>query len=774
MSDTPQLTLNIAPVGFSHEMLRIGRIPYTDEDAYRTLREAHRQTHTFRYDQRTTDILNVSLRSDVDPIGEISEVDLSEHLLLAAKAIQQSLTNWLAGRRPIIKGGKRLVFWGQRDETRLLSQALRKLNMTPLQDIEVYHRYDIDCRMFWNKEQQPYLGLVISVDTANVIDCSVAELIARGMSVIGRCVCQRREIDHPFLQPALDILGQVDAVHGTRLTITGADGTIEVDADEVIIEPRLENLHDAITAFCGAHAPQVLTTLRQLRQSLNTATGQLKQIRATLAGLQRQRFLIAPDVEVCFGELLQADDARFPASIKTERPPLLFGPQGRNGGLYPDPGIGRYGPYLSMQHTRNAPLIAVICEAQYRGRVEQFLKSLVEGYPDELWTDERKENPFVGGLIGKFRLARVQFEIEECRDTSPASYRAAVRRLLSRLPQLPDLALVQIREEYKQLYGDYNPYYVAKAALMSAGVPMQGLRIELIETPGMELAYALNNVALATYAKIDGVPWVISTRGPANHELVIGIGSTEITERRWGPRSRYVGLTTMFQGDGRYLVWEITRDAVYEEYTQALLESLQSALRYVQQQNGWQPNDKVRLVCHAYKRLKNCEVDAIKTLVHQLVTDQFQVEFAFLDITRTHPYHLVDPAQAGVTYWGNNRRRTKGQGVPERGLCLQLDRRRALLHLTGPKDVKTAEQGLPQPLLVELHSDSDFTDLTYLLRQIYHFTYMSWRSFFPATEPVTILYSRLIAQLLGNLRSVNGWESTALTMGVLRGRRWFL
>jgi hypothetical protein len=773
-NETTKLSLNIVPVNFSSEILRIGRIQYTSDEDYRALREAHWQTHTFRYDQRTEDILNVGIAAGIDPIGQIEEVALQEHLLLAAKAVQQSLTNWLAGRRTIVKGGKRLVFWGQNEQSLLLGRALSLANLEPIEGLEVYHRYDIDCRMFWDADQTPYVGLVISINTTNVMECSVADLIQHGMSILGCCVCRRQETDHPFLLPALEIIGQVEAIKGSQLSLNSADGIIEVDAKDVIIEPRLENLHAAITAFCGSHSAKVLTTLHQLRLPLTTATGQLDQIRSTLEALQRQHFAIAPDVEVSFGDLLEDGEDRFPVNITTERPPLLFGPQGRNVGPYPDYGIRRYGPYLSMQHTRNEPLIAIICEAQYRGRVEQFLRSLQEGYPDELWKDQHKENPFVGGLIGKFRLSRVNLEFEECVNSSPESYLAAVRRLLTRLHETPDLAIIQIRESFKQFYGDANPYYVSKSAFMSAGIPTQAVRIELIETKGSELAYVLNNVALAIYAKLDGVPWVISTRGPASHELVIGIGSAEVMEQRWGQRTRYVGLTTMFQGDGRYLVWELTREAAYEEYTEALLESLQSALRYVQQQNGWEPNDKVRLICHAYKRLKDCEVDAIKAVVRQLVADTFQVEFAFLDISWTHPYHIFDPGQSGVSYWSNNRKRIKGQGVPPRGLCLQLDRRRALLHLTGPQDVKTADQGLPQPLLVELHSDSDFTDLPYLLRQIYHFTYMSWRSFFPATEPVTILYSRQIAKLLGNLRAVNGWNSTVLTMGALRGRRWFL
>lgn len=51
---------------------------------------------------------------------------------------------------------------------------------------------------------------------------------------------------------------------------------------------------------------------------------------------------------------------------------------------------------------------------------------------------------------------------------------------------------------------------------------------------------------------------------------------------------------------------------------------------------------------------------------------------------------------------------------------------------------------------------------------------MEVSSFFPAIEPVTILYSRLIANALGNLKLVAGWTSDVLTVGALRSSKWFL
>jgi len=399
---------------------------------------------------------------------------------------------------------------------------------------------------------------------------------------------------------------------------------------------------------------------------------------------------------------------------------------------------------------------------------------------DDAWRDamlsraNAPDNPFQGGMIGKLRLSSVHFEFEEVSDPTPDAYRAAIERLLARLPETPDLALVQIRADFKQLRNDRNPYFAAKAAFMTVGVPVQSIQAETADMRPANLAYVANNLALASYAKLGGTPFVILTRMPATHELVVGLGCTEISEGRFGPKSRFVGITTVFQGDGRYLVWGQTREVEFESYADALLVSLKTTIDMVRKENNWQPRDRVRLVFHVYKPLKHVEIDAIKQLVKELLNGQHDVEFAFLDISRFHDFALFDPAQAGSPYYVERQRLTKGVGVPARGLCVQLDDRSTLLQLIGTKEVKTGDQGLPRPLRLTLHPDSDFRDITYLARQVYSFSYLSWRSYFPAIEPVSITYSRLIANALGNLRGVPNWNSSVLTAGTLRNRMWFL
>lgn len=784
--------VNLAPVHFSGEEISLGRLEHEGDDRYADLRAKHQGTHAFRFDSREGVITNVAIAEGAGPLGEVTQVPIDEHLLLLGKAVQQSILGWLAGHRTILKRSKPLVFWGGAEESRLLRRAFlgtisngRGSAPAPNPDVEVAVRYMFDTRLLLPPgNAKPYLGLAVDVRTSNVIDLSVAELMERGLDVSGKYVCRRRDDGDDLLHPRLEILGMVSGSEGSRLLLTDSAGIGEIDAEDVLLEPRHENLEDVVRTLYGTvEGNRVIRRLKELRGPYGTAPGKLARIEQTLQGL-RNRHKVAlngGEVEAEFGELLAQGSPLFPATINTNRPVYLFGAQGRQTSNQPDLGVQKFGPYKYMQHAKNEPLVAVVCEGSKRGRVEQFAESLRSGFAEEAWQEitrswsNSRPNPYSGGLLEKFRLRRVRYEFEEVDRATSAGYREAIERLLERLPAAPDLALVQTREEFKRLRGNRDPYLVSKAAFMGAGVPVQAIGDDKIDAEDGQLPFILNSVGLASYAKLDGIPWVLSTREPSSRELVIGLGYTETSEGRLGEKTRYVGITTLFQGDGRYLVWGLTREVEFGNYAEALLKSLRATIRYVESENDWQPKDQVRLVFHVYKPLKHVEIDAIKRLVRGMVQDEYRVEYAFLDLSSHHEFQLFDTKQEGKSYRSESGRwRKKGRSVPQRGFCVQLDKERALLQLTGPGNLKTEEQGAPRPLLIEVHPSSDLDDLTYLVRQVYHFTHLSWRNFYPATEPVTILYSRLIARVLGNLRAVDGWDSRVISVGPLRNNKWFL
>jgi hypothetical protein len=55
------LVLNIVPITFNTDKIAIGRLPSLDDEQYKQLRDDHWKTHSFRYDSRTNEVLNVSL-----------------------------------------------------------------------------------------------------------------------------------------------------------------------------------------------------------------------------------------------------------------------------------------------------------------------------------------------------------------------------------------------------------------------------------------------------------------------------------------------------------------------------------------------------------------------------------------------------------------------------------------------------------------------------------------------------------------------------------------
>ena len=121
----------------------------------------------------------------------------------------------------------------------------------------------------------------------------------------------------------------------------------------------------------------------------------------------------------------------------------------------------------------------------------------------------------------------------------------------------------------------------------------------------------------------------------------------------------------------------------------------------------------------------------------------------------------------------SGQRQPKGRYVPRRGHAVLVSPTEVLLTVSGPYDIKRPTHGLPRPLLLKLHRASTFTDIEYLAGQAFRFTALSWRRFYSSGTPVTIMYSDLIASLLGRLRHVRNWNADILRTS-FRTSRWFL
>lgn len=768
--------LNFLPITLSANHVRGGLTPFESPEQIRTLRAEYANTHVIW--RKGGDIACIPLSPDTPSLGAERTFDARDNPGLVRKLVQEAILRFLVHRRISLSGYDPPSFVARGADRDLLSKAAGQRHADKINWIHVFPEYALGPTVLYPRNRPPIVGVQVNFWTHAEVDPAVAELIDRGLDMRGRYVLVVRDLDHtpdPRRDPLTGrrLAGRIVGVEDSLLLLDDAPEIDRVPATEAWLEPRRENLEACIAASGVPDVADVVHRLEEEIFQLTGAKGRLERSEEIAAWLQQRGALPLADGLTCtLGELLiprQGTDVatcrRFPS------PRFVFDPASTKADSWHDRGLQEHGPFDAESFTTKRPTIAVVTPKDCQGDVEVFLRKFKDGVPGSA--------VFAQGFIRKYHLNDCTFVFEafELGARESDSYRQACLRAVETDPK-PDLAFVIIKDVHKLLRGDENPYLVSKSIFMSQGVPVQEVEIETIRVaPALQgsIQYALNNIGLACYAKLGGTPFVMAAAAGLSHELVIGIGSAAIRNSRLGEIERVVGITTVFSADGNYLLYNTSREVAYDDYPAELLRTLEETVEQVRRRNAWQVGDAVRLVFHVFKPLQYTEAQAVKELV-AVLTD-FEVQFAFVHISEDHDWVLFDRNSKGVQDWRTAdprlRGKWKGACVPDRGYAVPLGQRAILLCTTGPKELKTPLQGAPRPLVLNLHAESTFQDLEYLAGQVYRFTALSWRSFFPSSRPVTIGYSDRIAELLGQLRQVKNWNPDMLRTA-LRGSRWFL
>lgn len=770
----PDLVLNFLPLTLSAEGFAGGLLPFESSDQLALLRNEHATTHIFH--RQGDKIVCVPLTPHAPLLGEQTSFGVRQFAGLVRRLVHEALIRLLVGRGYLLLDLDPPSFVTRRPERDLLARSANEA-APALKWLHVYPQYTFEARVLHGRDG-PRFGILVGFKTRREIDRTVAELLALGMDVRGRYVLieetQLPVDDRRDPATRRRLAGRVDAVKQGRLILKDALQLKEVPADQAWLEARLESFATAVRLSGVANHEDILRQLDHEVFDVAGARGQERRVRQIADWLNRQGPLVLANGLSCAvnppSPLQQGMEGGTYRRLRS--PTFVFDPAGTKTAPSPDKGMKDFGPFDAEFFTPKRPRIAVVTPRAFQGDVEVFLRKFKQGIPNA--------ETFSQGFIRKYRLSDCTFHIEafEPGPHEAASYRQACLNTLTATPK-PNLAFVIIKEEHKGLQGNDDPYLVAKSVFMSQGVPVQEVTIETIRVPPhleRSVPYALSSIALASYAKLGGIPFVISATQSLAQELVIGIGSASLRAERLTEPERVVGITTVFTADGNYLLHNVSRETPYDEYPDELLTMLRTTVDQVCARNAWQPGDTIRLVFHLFKPLKDVEAQAVKRLVEGLARD-YRVEFAFLHVSEQHEWVLFDRHSEGVQDWQvadpQLRGRRKGEYVPDRGYAVLLGRSEILLATIGPRGLMTPLQGTPRPLLLKLHRESTFQDLEYLAGQLYRFTSLSWRSLFPTNRPVTILYSDLIASLLGRLQHVQHWNPDVLAT-TLRTSRWFL
>ena len=729
-----QIFLNAFPLEIPDHDIEACDIPY-DQEQLEILRVQFRDTHLFR--RHGNRVFVFSADGQYPATGETVNISLQDEKGIFCFLVKHGLKKYLAALERCYMGFNPIEILSKKKEDDLLAVIIGKDY-----PIQIIVRYRLNTRIVGGKP-----CLIVDCSTRMMVSETCSYFIEKGYDLKNRFVVVEQE------DGFRKILGRVHTINGQQLQVVCPGGSeVTVHSEAVYLEASRTNVDDYISHTHSAKNDIIFEKIRLAISSFNGGQNKRQRIDTLFKYFQSKGFKLINGTDVMLGN---AEDIQ-QYCVQQQRPIFVFNDSGEANWV--EKGLAKYGPYTKRTFDRNDPSICVICSQHDKGRVEQFVRKLLKGMPNSAY--------FKNGLEGKFSIGTSRVEVFTTDRNDVVGYKLAIESAIKKKAENGsrwDLALVQVRESFKPLKVVDNPYFCGKNLFLLHQVPVQDFTIELLEQTDYSLGYSLNNMALACYAKMSGVPWLLKSSPTLSHELVVGIGSAQIGRERFGDKQRIMGITTVFSGDGSYIISNTSKAVVPDDYCDALMDVLGETIQKIQKRMNWQKGDTIRLIFHAaVKKFNKDEIKAVRSVVDKY--RDYQVEYAFLKISENHGLHMFDTSTAKAQ---------KGKFAPPRGKTLKLSKNEMLVYLVGQRQLRQSTAGHPRGVIVNLHRDSTFKDIKYLSSQLFSFSSHSWRSYFPNPMPVTISYSDLIAKNLGWLNQLPGWNNSIM-IGKIGQSQWFL
>jgi len=391
----------------------------------------------------------------------------------------------------------------------------------------------------------------------------------------------------------------------------------------------------------------------------------------------------------------------------------------------PRQGLKQFGPYDSNIFNKseiNAGLIYL--------KSAENKKSLTDGLV--------KGEGYFEGFHKFFRIPLVFREERSIINAAGKEIKGAIENLLNQ-----DLDIVFIIEETIK-----TPMYkICKTILLANGIPSQVVIDEKLQNP-KQRPWILENIALATYAKVGGTPWVIENPVSKN-QLVLGVSRAQDKNKRY-----LVGFVTLFTHNGDFLLMHSKAPVIdWDNYVKGLESLISEAIDEYEKKQG-KPEE---IIVHFHKRPGYRELESIN---NALKNSNSQIPYALLHINEYSNFRLFDTSHR--TY------------IPESGLKVDISKHESILLIDGRIGNERKKVGVPRVLdiIMDKRSTLPINNFPDLVKQISDFSRINWRGFNASAIPVTLNYSKLIARLISEI-GVEDWNQIVAS-GKLRDKSWFL
>ena len=413
-------------------------------------------------------------------------------------------------------------------------------------------------------------------------------------------------------------------------------------------------------------------------------------------------------------------------------------------------GLQRFGPY-QLPPLDRPPLIGFVFPKHLRDLANRLYMAIRNGV-----------GPY-RGFANMFRLPLEKsqvFQISDFAITHSDTYSDQARRYADAIvnwkssrTSTPDVFIVI--HPRSPFWEEDTPYYQCKSLLLQEGILSQDVTTDLI-SHSSQFEWSVANIALATFTKLGGIPWVINRRS-VHREIVLGVGRTHLVTPATRATRRLVAFTIGLRGNGPFEFTTIAQPAVTrQEYLDGLGKVIERAFEQV----GKHENSPDAITLHLSKEFGWEEAEVID----RVVAAQGSKTTAVVNVLK-----ITDEDDLFVLDNGSK------DGIPARGTCVQVGQHDFVLCTEGREDKLVWRNRPPTGLRVRSYgSQQPIGVFRELLSQVFDLSQVNYRGFNATSRPVSLGYSTLIARLLAHLPQEELAHRLDVDSASSQPRMWFL
>jgi hypothetical protein len=286
-----------------------------------------------------------------------------------------------------------------------------------------------------------------------------------------------------------------------------------------------------------------------------------------------------------------------------------------------------------------------------------------------------------------------------------------------------------------------NIYYKIKEILLRKNIPSQFIERDKIFMDNFH--FSLPNIAIAMFSKLGGVPWRL--KKDHYNQLTIGFNVY-----RKGQNS-YLGSAVYFDNQG--IIKQVR--GFKGESVGNICDVLISSINEYKQKNNEASVNKI--VIHYYKTLSNEENKKINETIKNSLGPEFSFAIVEINDTKTTVDLCFDLNYESL--------------MPQSGTYIRLRRNEYLLFNNlryWEKPINPINQE-EYPVKLKIYDPLNSFDHNELISQVYEFSRLYWKSLKQKAQPVTTIYSKLIAEYIAH------FENNSLTDNeISKSTVWFI